>query len=101
MASHLVTVKVGIVCRADQRMQLNSTTFPQNRLKCLNTESVQRRGTVQQYGMFFNDIFQNVPYIFLNTFYLFFRIFNIRSLAFFNKFLHNEGFEEFQGHFFR
>ena len=61
MNSHLVTVEVGVECRTCQRVQLNSFTFDQLWLECLNTQTVQCRCTVQQYRMSFHYVFQNIP----------------------------------------
>src|SRR5690606_3483925 len=46
---HLVTVEVGVIGSTDQRMQLDGLTFNQNGLERLDTESVQRWRTVEQY----------------------------------------------------
>src|ERR1700693_1255565 len=69
MDRHLVTVEVSIECRTDQWMQLNSTTFNQNRFKGLNTQAVQRWCTVQQNWMIFNDLFQHIPHFWFDTLY--------------------------------
>ena len=62
MYRHLVAVEVGIECRTDQRMQLNRLAFDQHRLKCLNTQAVQGRRTVQQHRMFADHFFENIPH---------------------------------------
>ena len=59
--SHLVTVEVGVECRTHQRVQTNCLTFNEFRLECLNTQTVQRRSTVQQNRVTFQDIFEDVP----------------------------------------
>ena len=61
MNSHLVAVEVSVECCADQRMQLNGFAFNQKRFERLNTETVQRRRTVQHHRMFVNDFFKDVP----------------------------------------
>ena len=55
MDSHLVAVEVGVERGADQRVQLDGAAFDQNRLKCLNAQTVQGRCTVQQNGMALDD----------------------------------------------
>ena len=35
--SHLVAIEVGVIGRTNQRVQLNSFTFDQNRFECLDT----------------------------------------------------------------
>ena len=47
MDSHLVTIEVGVVGRAGQRMELQCMTFRQDRLEGLDAETMQRRSTVQ------------------------------------------------------
>ena len=59
--SHLVTIEVGVERGTNKGMQLDRLTFYQDRLKCLDTQSVQCRRTVQHNRMLFDDIFQNIP----------------------------------------
>ena len=59
--SHLVTVEVGVECRTCQRVQLNSLTLDELRLEGLNTQTVQCRSTVQQYGMTLHHVLQDIP----------------------------------------
>jgi hypothetical protein len=46
MDGHLVAIEVGVESGTNQRVDLDGITFDQNRLKSLNTEAVQGRGTV-------------------------------------------------------
>ena len=46
MDSHLVAVEVCVERRTNKRMQLDRLTLYQNRLKCLDTKSVQCGGAV-------------------------------------------------------
>ena len=48
---HLVTVKVGVVGRADERVQTDGLAFDQQGFKSLDTQTVQGRGAVQQNGV--------------------------------------------------
>src|SRR5690606_4074137 len=59
---HLVTVKVGVVGSTDQRMQLDGLTFNQDRLERLDTQTVQRRCTVQQDRVLADDLGEDVPH---------------------------------------
>ncbi len=59
---HLVTVEVCVERGADQRVNLDRLAFHQHRLKRLNAEAVKRRSAVQQHGVIFNHLFQDVPY---------------------------------------
>ena len=61
MDRHLVTIKVGVECGADQRVKLNCLTFNQNRLKCLNAKTVKRRCAVQHDRVFADNLFKNIP----------------------------------------
>ena len=101
VACHLVTIEVGIECRADQRMQFDSPAFPKDRFESLDTETMQCRGTVEENRMFLNDIFQDIPYFIADTFNLFLGILDISSNTLFNEFLHDEGLKQFQCHFLR
>ena len=48
---HLVTVKVGVVGRADERVQTDGLAFYQQGFKGLNAQTVQGRGAVEQNGV--------------------------------------------------
>ena len=61
MNSHLVTIEVGVICRTNQRVQLNGFTFDQNRFKRLDTQTVQCWRTVQQYRVFADNFVQDIP----------------------------------------
>ena len=43
-------------------MELDSLALDELGLECLDTETVKSRGTVEQYGVTFHHVFQNVPY---------------------------------------
>ena len=62
MDSHLVTVEVCVESGTYQRMKLDCLTFYQDRLKGLDTQTMQRRCTVQHNRMLLNNIFQHIPY---------------------------------------
>jgi len=76
MDSHLVTVEVGIVSGASQRVEFKCATFGKDRFKCLDTESVQSRRTVKEDGVFFNDFFKDSPNVFGSAFDFFLGGFN-------------------------
>ena len=61
MNSHLVTIEVGVIRRTNQRVQLDSFTFDQYWLKCLDTQTVQGWCTVQQYRVFADHFVQDIP----------------------------------------
>ena len=61
MYGHLVTVEVGVERGTCQGVQLDSLTLDHLGLEGLNTQTVQCRRTVQQYGVTLHYIFQNIP----------------------------------------
>ena len=61
MNRHLVTVEVGVEGRTDQRVKLDRLAFDQDRLERLDTQTVQRRRTVQQNRMLADDLVEDVP----------------------------------------
>ena len=99
MHGHLVAVKVGVVCRTHQRMDFQRAAFHQNRLKCLDAQSMQRRGTVQQHRMLFDDIFQYVPNPAIRTFHQLFGLAHIVAMVFLYQFFQYKWLKQFQRHF--
>ena len=61
MYGHLVTVEVGVECRADERMDLNCLAFDEDRLERLNTKTVERRCAVQEHWVLTDHVFKYVP----------------------------------------
>src|SRR5688572_15415473 len=100
MYCHLVTVKVSVISSANQRMQLDSLTFDQNWLECLNTKSMQSRRTVQQYWMFTNNVRQDIPDFCRFLFHHFLGGFDCRGDAAQNQSTQDEWLEQFQCHLF-
>ena len=82
-------------------MKLNRLTFNKNRLKCLNTETVQGRSTVQHNGMLFNDILEDIPYPLIEPFHHLLRILNVMGLTGVYQLFHNERLKELNRHLFR
>ena len=62
MDRHLVSVKVGVKCEANQGMQLNRFSFYEQRIECLNAETVKGRGPVEHDELVPHHLFQNGPY---------------------------------------
>ena len=98
--SHLVTIEVGVECRTSKWVKLDSLSFNHLRLECLNTKTVQCRGTVQQNWVTFHYIFQNIPdnsiFSVNNLLGRFYRFYNTS----FNQFSDNERFVQFSSHSF-
>jgi len=80
--SHLVTVKVCVECRADQRMKLNSLAFNEDRLKRLNTQTVQGRSAVQQDRVLADHLVKDIPDFRLFLFNQFLGLFDRGGIAF-------------------
>src|SRR5690606_21926806 len=64
---HLVTVEVSVERRADQWVNLDGFTFHKLRLEGLNTQTVQRRRTVEQHRTFLDDFLKDFPHFWLFT----------------------------------
>src|SRR5205085_2698933 len=99
--SHLVTVKVGIEGRTDQRMQLDSAAFYQHSLKSLDTQAVQRWRTVQEHRVILNDLFQYIPHFRLHALHKTLGAFDIVRKVLLNQLAHDEWLEEFKRHSLR
>src|SRR5574344_718978 len=98
MDGHLVTIKVGIERSTCQWVQLNSLTFNELRLECLNTKSVKCRGTVQKNWMTFHDILKYIPDHRFTAVYNTFCTLNCLYNSAFNKFTNDKRFVQFCCH---
>ena len=101
MDSHLVSIEVGVKRCTNKWMKLDSLTFYKDRLKCLNTKSVQCRCTVQHNRMLFDDILKDVPNLWLKSLNHLFSIFNVVCSSVLNKLFHNKWLEQLNCHLFR
>ena len=101
MYGHLVTVEVGVERGTNQRMQLNGFAFNQNRLKRLDTQTVQGRRTVQHDRMFADHFFQDIPNFRHFLLYQFFSSFYGSGQTLDFQLVENKRFEQFQRHFLR
>lgn len=99
--SYLVIIEVGVICRINQRVQLDSFIFDQYRFKCLDIQTVQSRCTVQQYRVFADNFVQDILNDSFFAFNYFFRSFNGGSKITQFQFVVDERFEQFQCYFFR
>ena len=98
--SHLVAVKVGVVGGTHQRMELQSAALDQHRLKCLDSQSVQGRRTVEKHWMIFDNGFQRVPNRAFGPLYHLPGALDVTSGASFHQTFHDKGLEELQRHLF-
>ena len=101
MNSHLVTIEVGVICRTNQRVQLDSFTFDQDWLKCLDTQTVQGWCTVQQYRVFADNFVQDIPNDSFFTLNHFLSGFDGGGQATQFQLAVDERFEQLQCHFLR
>ena len=60
--SHLVAVEVGVERGTCQRVQLNGLALDHAGLERLDTQTVKCRGTVEEHGVTFHHVFEDVPY---------------------------------------
>ena len=95
---HLVTVKVGVVRGADQRVQTQCAAFHQDRLESLDAEAVQGRRAVEQDRMLLDDVLQGVPDLGLLLVDHLFGGLDVVGDAVLNQLLHDEGAEQFDRH---
>ncbi len=54
MNGHLVTVEISVESGSDQRVKLDSAAFDQDWFEGLDTQAMQGRSPVEQYGTFFD-----------------------------------------------
>ena len=98
---HLVAVKVGVVCRAGQRVQLESAALDEHRLKRLNAQAVQRRRAVEQHRVLLDDDIERVPDLRLLAVHHLLGRFDVVGNAVLHELFHHERTEQLNGHFLR
>ena len=99
--SHLVTVEVGVERGTNERMELDGTAFYEDRLKCLDTESVERRSTVEHNRMILDNVFEDIPYDIGSTLYHSLCCLDVLRMSFEDETLHYERLEELKSHLLR
>ena len=98
MNGHLVAVEVGVEGRAVQGMQLQGAPVHQHRLKGLDTQTVQRRRTVQHDGVILDDLVQRVPHLGAALVHHLFGGLDVVGAAVLHQLLHDERAEQLHGH---
>ena len=98
MDSHLVTIEVGVVGRAGQRMELQCMTFRQDRLEGLDAETMQRRSTVQENRMLLDDVLEDIPDLWACALDHALSTLDVVCSARGNELLHDEWLEELECH---
>ena len=61
MDGHLVAVEVGVVGRADERMDADRLALDEDGLEGLDREAVERRRAVEQHRVALGDLLEDVP----------------------------------------
>ena len=100
MDRHLVAVEVGIERRANQRVNLDSLAFHQDRLESLDAEAVKRGSAIEQDGVILDDLFQDVPYHRILLLHQFLGLLDCGAVAALLQAVIDEGLEQFQRHLF-
>ena len=102
MDSHLVSIEVGVECGTYHRMKSYGFSFDEDRLECLDTESVKCRSTVQHDRVLFDHVLENVPYsrvvLLLDHF---FSVLYVLGYTCVNQLSHNERLEQLDSHLLR
>ena len=101
MDGHLVAVKVRVVCRTRERMQLQRTPLGEHRLKGLDAQTVQCRCTVEEHGMLLDDILKHVPDLGACALDHALCRLDVVGSAVRLQFFHDKGLEELKCHFLR
>ncbi len=99
--SHLVAVEVRIERGTDERMELNGTTLYEYRLKCLDTESMEGRCTVEHDGVILDDIFECIPDIIVCAVNHLACALDVLDFAGIHQPFQYKGFKEFECHLLR
>src|ERR1700676_2218830 len=100
MHRHLVAVEVGIVRRADERMEMDRLPLDEDRLEGLNAQTMQRRRAVEQHWMLANHLGEDVPHLGTDAFDHSLRALDVVRLTAVNELLHHERLEELERHLF-
>ena len=101
MNSHLVTIEVSVERCTYEGVKLNSFTFNQLRLECLNTQTVQGWCTVQENGAFANNLFENIPHLGTAALNHTLSALDVLSVAQINQALDHERLEQLESHLLR
>src|SRR5699024_6340276 len=81
-----------------QRVQVDGLTFHQLRFEGLDTQAVQRGGTVEHHRVFGDDLFEHVPDHRAGTFDHPLGGLDVLRVVQIHQALHHERFEQLQGH---
>ncbi len=95
---HLIAVEVGVEGVAYERVHLDRLALDQQRLECLDAETVQRGGAVEQHRVLVDDLLEHVPHLADHRVdHLLRRLDVLRGLAL-DQASHDERLEQLQRH---
>jgi hypothetical protein len=77
MDSHLITIEIRIERDTSKWVEMDSLSFNEDRLECLDTESVKCWSTIQEDVLSFDDFFESIPNFFGIFFDDFFCVFDV------------------------
>src|SRR4051812_8996677 len=63
MDGHLVTVEVGVISRADERVNADGRTLDQHGLESLDREAVEGRRAVEQHRVALRHFLEDIPHL--------------------------------------
>src|SRR5271154_3463888 len=98
---HLVTVEVGVVRDAYERMQLNRLAFDQHRLERLDSQAMQRRRAVEQHRMLADNLVEDIPNVLALFLDHLLRALDSRDVALFFELVVDERLEQLERHLLR
>ena len=101
MNRHLVAVEVGVERGTAQRVELDGATFNEHRRERLDTKSVQRRRTVEQYGVILDNALEGVPDLILSALYHLLSLLDVLRGALLNEVVEHERLEQLESHLLR
>src|SRR5262249_29046518 len=82
-------------------MDFDRLSFHEDRFEGLNTETMKRRGAIQQNGMVFNNFFQDVPHNGILPFYHLLRSLDCRAMSSLFKPVVDKRLEQLERHLLR
>src|SRR5208283_1733556 len=95
---HLVADKVRVAGGADERLNADALAIAKGRFKRLNAETVQGGGTVEEHGMFADDILEDVPHDGFLLLDHFLGLLDGGAVTLGFELVIDEGLEELEGH---
>ena len=101
MDRHRVAIEVGVVRRANERVNLNGAALDQDDLEGLDAQPMERGRPVQEHRMTLRDIFEHVPDYGPRPLYDALGALDIGRMITVHQLPHHEGLEQLQRHSLR